>query len=343
MNRNINLRDGININKIDDVNKFNILLKDLNYNIDIKYIFWARFAFPDYFMLMKLNNGNFLFIKMNEKREIIEIEDSDPENIISQFTNKEYKKYIEDTHPQTQTEEQSYTKCVYGIEDNFCIVNVKIEIPDKIKTFAKTKKYVLPEHFIGRRNQFIDIETGEEIFYLLKNKNISYQEPIMKLNRESVAPTYGEFKKEGLISWNWNGLWYDNEGLKYGLNIRNKGGLNYLIKMSKYIYEFIPKNENIMKNKDYATFNFDNHNPKHEIQEFDGVLNEDEKYHAKHGVFWRLKPGFTIRNLYYCDSYKIFDKQNDLYVFFLKKVYGGNYLNKDLTFGCQKIPSEIVY
>jgi hypothetical protein len=200
------------------------------------------------------------------------------------------------------------------------------------------------------RNQFVDIDTNEDLYEKLKGKRISIQKEIQKLTAvRGNSIDLDEEKDEIEMNCDFSGLWY-SEGLKYMLDI-GKGFRAYLFPNAvggKCVYELIPTEE-------MAIFELDLYQKEKEklnikisykdcIQVFEGInekrgpydkYKEGEKLSYNdvtteyHGVFWRLKPGFQANLLYKCVKIEIIDKEKDIRIFYFKK---NTNLSKNLTF-----------
>lgn len=175
------------------------------------------------------------------------------------------------------------------------------------------------------RNEFIDIDTGEDLYELLQGKIISGQSEIKKLNQNHFFDNKEMFEdrldEEVDMNWDYSGLWF-SEGLKYFLSL-GKGFKVYFFgsKSPKCLYEFIPTDDmNIFTLKEYLEK--ESYEPKITYEELfdtcDGInLSEpDCKYY---GCFWNLKPGFKANLLYKCVETECIDKPNDIWRFYFKK------------------------
>lgn len=215
------------------------------------------------------------------------------------------------------------------------------------------------------RNQFIDVDTGEDVYEKLLNKRISVQREIKELteyrNKDVVPKEL--INKEIEIDWGMEGLWY-YEGLKYMLPLGKKFKAYLFPGRSHgvYIYELIPSPDmqifemNLYKNRKdkdlIVTFEecvkyFDGINESNPDSDLSIEEYKEEiysKYEFKlddkaarnhmlgtkyHGVFWRLKPGFQAKLLYKCVKAECIDKKNDIWKFHLKKNLN---TKKNLTF-----------
>jgi hypothetical protein len=192
------------------------------------------------------------------------------------------------------------------------------------------------------RNQFIDIDTGEDLYEKLLGKRISIQNLITKLTETRGDPFLDDRKDDEIeMDWNFSGLWY-SEGLKYMLDLGKGFKVYFFPNKPKYIYELIPSEDMHIFELDLYKKKKDDLNVRVNFEEcvgvFDGINEEMipvENYDNKklsyvnisskyHGCFWRLKPGFKANLLYKCVKMEILDKDKDLRVFYFRK-------NKDLS------------
>jgi hypothetical protein len=92
------------------------------------------------------------------------------------------------------------------------------------------------------RNQFIDVDTGEDVYEKLLNKRISVQRELKELTEHRNKDVVPEelINKEIEIDWGMEGLWY-YEGLKYMLPLGKKYKAYLFPGRSEVrIYELIP-------------------------------------------------------------------------------------------------------
>jgi len=197
------------------------------------------------------------------------------------------------------------------------------------------------------RNEFIDIDTGKDIYDELLGKRISVQRIITKLRKyQGDNDNFGISRKnlndEVHMTWDFEGLWYA-EGLTYMLPLgkdfkaylMDKGYKRDKMNFRNHIYEFIPTDDmNIFELDMYQnrkdknlTVSF-----KECLKYFDGINlgNESKPDYAKYlGCFWKLKPGFKVKLLYSMFKFERIDKENDIWRFYLKKNLDSNF---DLTY-----------
>lgn len=190
------------------------------------------------------------------------------------------------------------------------------------------------------RNQFVDIETGEDIYEKLLGKRITIQKLMENLTyRRSNNNSFRKSKELFYNDWNISGLWY-SEGFKYMLTL-GKHFKRYLFKDGiYYVYEIIPTEDTHIfevdmyekiKDEEDVTFS-------QVFKSFDGfnynTLDKSECFYDKKyvnkcinegaeffGCFWELKQGFKVNLLYKCVKHECIDKENDIWKFsFIKNI-----------------------
>ncbi len=212
------------------------------------------------------------------------------------------------------------------------------------------------------RNEFIDIDTGEDVYEKLLGKRITVTEKLKELREfkwwDINNKKFSELNEEVDVDWDITGIWYA-DGLTYLLAL-GKEFKRYLFEKSKarYIYEVIPTldtnifemymylhSENMDEfvsfsdcfkyfdgiNGDYTPENFNKTDYSYQIKKFGKIIHDNRQKYE--GVFWRLKPGFKLNLLYKCVKTECLDKAKDIWKFYLKK---NEKLTNNITFSLNK-------
>ena len=176
----------------------------------------------------------------------------------------------------------------------------------------------------GRRNLFIDVDTGKDVFNDLLGKKISVQRPIDVLQyarckniKNQISGLDGKPNDDFTIDWGIHGLWFAN-GLTYMLPLGKNFPIYLFPRLKRtYIYELIPNNESIYIEGIDPTKSIKEVLMKYDGAESNGITSV--------GVFWRLQKGFSLRLLYVSVKQKVYDKDRDLFKFYLNKPDGLTY------------------
>ena len=198
-----------------DIDDFTIPFNSsqIPFSSDIDFIFWESHPTDDSFLnhkgiwllFCKLNDGTFLYFKAIGEPvgyfydyifEYIDIKIyDDPLMLVEAMDDEDYQLYMSETDEFNWRHQHDLIKC-----ENMLSTCVQ-----------------------GRRNLFIDVDTGKDVFNDLLGKKISVQRPIDVLQyarckniKNQISGLDGKPNDDFTIDWGIHGLWFAN-GLTYML------------------------------------------------------------------------------------------------------------------------------